>query len=288
MHWGFAGPWYGQLLKLAPPPGDGPIDPLLARLRVLREFGLTSTGDSLNHVAALEQSVFEQLAGELQQHDQGLVLYAGYRYLETTPDRAAREAEALAAHLDHVAAAVNCRLVMTTPRAGHRFDRELPVAAKLDLLATALGPLAEVCAARGLPFGIENHGDYYVSDLVQLCRSVPHLGLFLDTGNTYLIGEQPLPAFELAAPYVVGTHFKDHRVRPMHDARPLHFEVAGAVLGEGDVPLRECLQFVAAAVDEPQKLVMEIEMVVPDGVDPVDGLHRSVAFVKALEAEVLR
>ncbi len=287
MQWGFAGPWYGQLLKLAPPPGDGPIDALLTRLRVLREFGLTSTGESLNHLAGLAPAVFEQLADALQQHRQSLLLYAGYRYLETTPERAEREAEALGQHLDRLAAAVNCRLVMTTPRAGHRFDRERPLPEKMDLLATALTPMAAVCAARGLPFGIENHGDYYVADLVELCERVPHLGLFLDTGNTYLIGEQPLPAFEVGARHVVGTHFKDHRVRPMHDARPLHFEVGGAVLGEGDVPLRECLRLIAAAVPEPHQLVMELEMVVPPEVDPVEGLHRSVAYVKALEAEVL-
>jgi len=287
MQWGFAGPWYGQLMKLAPPPGDGPIDQLLARLRVLREFGLTSTGDSLNHLAARAPDVLGQLSDELHEHGQGLVLYAGYRYLETTPERAEREAEALAVHLDHLAQAVNCRLVMTTPRAGHRFDRELPVSQKLELLATALAPMAAVCAERGLPFGIENHGDFYVSDLVQVCEQAAPLGLFLDTGNTYLIGEQPLPAFELGAKHVVGTHFKDHRVRPMHDARPLHFEVGGAVLGEGDVPLRECMELIAAAVPDPQKLVMEIEMVVPPEVDPVEGLHRSVAFVKSLEAEVL-
>ncbi|MFW5789599.1 MAG: hypothetical protein ACOCW3_06650, partial [Spirochaetota bacterium] len=47
--------------------------------------------------------------------------------------------------------------------------------------------LAEI----GLPLAWENHRDYYVSDVVELCRRVPNMGLFLDTGNTYLIGERP-------------------------------------------------------------------------------------------------
>ena len=287
MQWGYAGPWYGQLLKLGPTPGEGPIDLLRTRLAVLRKFGLTSTGESLTHLTAQAPATLDALADELSEHDQSVLLYAGYRYLETNPDRAAREADAIGQHLDRIAEAVGCRLVMTTPHAGHRFDRQLPLEEKLDLLAMALTPIAAACEARGLPFGIENHGDFYVEDLVELCERVPHLGLFLDTGNTYLIGERPLPAFELGAAYAVGTHFKDHRVRPMHDARPLHFEVGGSVLGEGDVPLRECLELIASSVEDPEALVMEIEMVVPPETDPVEALHRSVGYVKALEAEVL-
>jgi sugar phosphate isomerase/epimerase len=154
----------------------------------------------------------------------------------------------------------------------------------MERLAATLPALTAGCHGLGLPFGIENHGDYYCSDLVSLCQEVPHLGIFLDTGNTYLIGEVPLPAFEAAAPYVVGSHFKDHHVRPCPDAHPLHFEVGPSIIGDGDVPLRECYQLLLEKNPNPDSLVMEIELIPPSGIDPVESFERSVNFVKSLPA----
>jgi len=156
----------------------------------------------------------------------------------------------------------------------------------MDRLADVLAPAAAYCKEIGIPFGIENHGDYYCSDLVGLCERTPHLGIFLDTGNTYLIGEAPLPAFRAAAPYVIGTHFKDHHVRPVPDGRPLHFEVGASVIGEGDVPLRECYRLLMEQAPDPQNLAMQIELIMPSfsGNDPVDALEKSLAFIRSLEA----
>jgi len=117
---------------------------------------------------------------------------------------------------------------------------------------------------------------------VTLCERTPDLGIFLDTGNTYLIGEQPIPAFEAAAPYTVGTHFKDHYVCPKLDARPLHFEVAGSPLGDGDVPLRACYDLLLAQAPHPEALVMEIEMIRPDDMDAMTCFERSLAFIRSL------
>ena len=173
-------------------------------------------------------------------------------------------------------------IVMTGAGGGHRFDRSLPVEEKLDLMASAFAPLAGVCNELGAPLGIENHGDYYCSDLVTLCERTPHMGIFLDVGNTFLIGEQPIPAFEAAVPYTIGTHFKDHLVCPRLEARPLHFEIAGSALGEGDVPLRECYDMLLSDAPEPDSLVMEIEMISPDGMAPLDCLERSLSFIRSL------
>jgi sugar phosphate isomerase/epimerase len=96
----------------------------------------------------------------------------------------------------------------------------MPLKWKLKRLVFALAPLAQGCHELGLPFGIENHCDFYISDLVMVCQAVPHLGILLDTGNTFVIGEKPLPAFKEAAPYVISTHFKDHFVRPRPDLFP--------------------------------------------------------------------
>ena len=59
---------------------------------------------------------------------------------------------------------------------------------------------------------------------------MPGLRIFLDTGNTYLIGERPIPAYEAGAAYTIGTHFKDHRVAPVPS--PLGFDIKGAVAND--------------------------------------------------------
>jgi sugar phosphate isomerase/epimerase len=185
-------------------------------------------------------------------------------------------------HLDAYHSLLRATLVTTSAGGIHRFVRQPALAHQLERLAEGVAPVTHVCRALQVPLGIENHGDYYCSDLVALCQAVPGLGIFLDTGNTYLIGEAPLPAFRAAAPYVVGTHWKDHHVRPCLDARPLHFEVAPAVLGEGDVPLRECYDLLLAHAPDPDALVMEIELIPPPDLDPVVAFERSLRWVRGL------
>lgn len=286
MIWGYAGVWYGPLFGPEGPPPEHSTERLYAQLALLRRYGLKCLGIGLGSFARMPEAERDRLAAYLEEHDLHLTAYVGFRYLEASEEEAQRAAEETAALLEQHARAMRCPLCITTPNAGHRFDRTLPLEEKLDRLTRSLSPLAEAVHSAGLRLGIENHGDYYVSDLVDLCDRVPRLGLFLDTGNTYLIGERPLPAFELGAPYVVGTHFKDHRVRPCPDARPLHFEVGGSALGEGDVPLRECWELLLRHAPDPEGLVMEIEMVAPDDLDPVESMRRSVEFVRSLPTEL--
>ncbi|HEX8236567.1 MAG TPA: TIM barrel protein [Abditibacteriaceae bacterium] len=275
IRWGFAGPWYGQLMTLDK-------DAFQARLKFLQKYDLKVVGVGLRHIEQMEVAQRESLAQFLSDNDMEIVPHVGFDYLKASADEIAREAQALATALSTHLPWMKSTIAVTTPRAGHRFDRTMPLSEKMERLSKALAPLAGVCHEAGISLGIENHGDYYCSDLAQLCHNTPHLYIFLDTGNTYLVGERPLQAFEVAAPFTVGTHFKDHRVAPCPEARPLHFEVAGSVLGEGDVPLRECYQLLLEKAPFPDNLIMEMEVVSPDDVDPLHCFERSLAFVRSL------
>ncbi|MCL2709000.1 MAG: hypothetical protein FWF03_07800, partial [Defluviitaleaceae bacterium] len=102
-----------------------------------------------------------------------------------------------------------------------------------------------------------------------------------------LLGEKPLNAFYEAAPYAVGTHFKDQRVKPMPQASPLHFEVGNSDIGGGDVPLRECWDILRKHAPLPDYLTMQFEMFPPPGMDPITCLNNSIAFVRSLEGSNL-
>jgi sugar phosphate isomerase/epimerase len=275
MLWGYAGPWYGKIL-------EQDEDPLFSRLNFLRKHELKVGFVGLQSIVEMEQSDHERLGSFLRDYDLRLCPIAGFDYLGAEAKRANELADQVARDVERVMPMLRGTMVMTVGRAGHRFDRELGVSEKLERLSHGITPLAAACRDLGYPLAIENHGDFYCSDLVQLCRETPHLYIMLDTGNTYLIGEQPLLAFEAAAPYTIATHFKDHRVCPRLDTRPLRFEISGSPLGDGDVPLRECYELLLNHAPEPEKLVMGIEMICPPEMEPAVCLDRSLDFIRSL------
>ena len=278
MRWGYALIWAGDYL-------DRDEDPLLAKLKFLAHYGLHTTGTTLDAIDQLPDATREQVGQLLADHDLALTPVLHAPYFDDDADKVARAIERQLELLNKWRDFLRVPLATTSAGPYHRFMREPSLDTQMERLATHLPAFAAGCHALDIPFGIENHGDYYLSDLVGLCQHVPHLGVFLDTGNPYLIGEAPWPAIEAAVPYAVGTHFKDHHVRPCPDARPLHFEVAPSVLGEGDVPLEACYKLLRERNPNPDRLVMEIELIMPADRPVIESFEQSLAFVRGLEAK---
>jgi len=275
MIWGYGFPWYGEFMTLDE-------DPLYARLKFLLKHELNAAQSSIRQVAEMDEAERDRLGRFLADNNLQIAPHVGFDYLAADDEEIERQAEQAAEALDACLPLMRGTISTTVAGVGHRFDRTMPLEEKLDRLSRAMAPLAAACAEAGAPLCVENHGDYYVSDLVDLCKRTPDLHIFLDTGNTCLIGEKPLPAFEEAAPYTLGAHFKDHRVRPRPEARPLHFEVSGSALGEGDVPLRECHELLLRHAPAPDRLVMFLEMICPEGMTPTECLGKSLAFIRSL------
>jgi sugar phosphate isomerase/epimerase len=278
MRWGYALIWANQFLTRD-------SDPLLAKLKFLDHYGFATTGIHASELARLEPGHRDRVFAFLDEKNLGFTLIPGCDFCNPSLDEARRQVDEQCALVARFARPARAPISHMGVARLHRFLREPTLAWQMDRLATVLPPLVQACAEAGAPLSIENHGDYYCSDLVTLCRAVPGLHIFLDTGNTYLIGEQPVPAFEAAAPFVIGGHFKDHRVRPCPSASPLHFEIGPAVLGEGDVPLRECYDILRRSCPHFTNLAMEIELIPPSfsGNDPVVALEKSLAFCRSLE-----
>lgn len=272
--WGFACPWYWEFQQF------DKNDPIQNRIKFFDHFGLKLFRLG---IAELEKLTIEQrdsLLGQIK--ERGMKCFPGVymKYMELSAEEAQLQAQKIAVDLRKYREFYQGTFVHTGLGAGHRFDRTATVEAKLEKLAKGMAPLARVCRDLGTPLGVENHGDFYVSDIVQLCKMTPNLWLFLDTGNTYLLGEKPLPAIIEGAPYTIGTHFKDHRVQPNY--KTLHFEVEGSALGEGDVPLRECWKILKECSPFKDRLMMEIEMISPKGTNPMEAMQKSVEFVRSL------
>lgn len=198
----------------------------------------------------------------------------------------------LAKHKDDL----HARVIGCTPGKTWRFHPERPIAWQLERLAQTLTPIAAGLAELGCPLAIENHGDYYCSDLVELCEAVPGLGIQLDTGNCFLIGEKPLAAAKEAAPYVLSTHLKDHVVFPAHkgpkervpEGVNLALMIEGACLGEGDVQMAEILRVLLTAAERPEDLVLLWEMVPPKDMDANLAVERSWKVCRDIETEIMQ
>lgn len=167
---------------------------------------------------------------------------------------------------------------------GHRFDRTTPIEQQFSILSAALRPSAVRCADAGLPLVIENHGDYYVSDLVTLCAMTPGLELMLDTGNCFLIGERPDQIPDAAFPLVRATHWKDHHVFPRPDT--LSFQLTGATLGEGAVGLDAIYQRLVTLHPDPASIRMLIEWVPDPEKLVLDCFDASLAYLEKLSGGV--
>ena len=276
VRWGYALGWYGEYLTLDE-------DPLMAKLKFLKKYGFKNTHTSINEINKLSDAQKDAVFTYLAENDLDLMPGVGFDFIGVSEDEAKKKTEEQLEFLAKYTPLLRNRLCHTGLNAGHRFDGTRPVEQTLEMLSDRMAALAEGCAQVGTPLCAENHGDYYVSDIVKLCQLTPHLYLFLDTGNTYLLGEKPLPAFYEAAPYTVGTHFKDQRVQPRPEAYPLHFEVGNSDLGGGMVPLRECWDILMKYAPDPKNLTMLFEMFPPPGMDPITCLENSIAFVKTFD-----
>jgi len=269
--WGYAGVFPGEFRIW-----DG--DELLNKLRFMAEQGFGCTGLGLKQVG--EPARLQQVSDTLRKYHLSVSLHFHASFFTATLEELRTQVADYLARLDEVRGALDVALIALNAGPFHRFMREPNLAFQMDRLALALQPLAAGCAERGIPLGIENHIDYFATDLAALCDRVPGLGIFFDTGNSPLLGEKPLDAARVVAPYLVGTHFKDLCVIP--DENTLSSLNIGATLGEGDMDLENVYQALIEGAAHPEKLVMQIELIPPPDSDPWESLRRSKDFIERI------
>ena len=137
-------------------------------------------------------------------------------------------------------------------RSCHGFDDALTV------IAPACREITEYAAEKGVRTMVENHG-FFCQDserVERLVNTVAHenFGLLTDMGNFLCADENPAAAFGRVAPYAFYVHAKDFYVKSGNGFDPGEgfFRsrsgnyLRGAIVGQGDVPLRHCLSALKA------------------------------------------
>ena len=164
------------------------------------------------------------------------------------------------------------------------FELMLPTIAKNARKVTEYG------ATLGIRTCTENHGFIAQdSDRVEkLFNAVNHdnYGLLVDVGNFLCVDEDPIHAVSRVAPYAVHAHVKDFiYFDEAVEGRTIMTRganyIAGAVIGEGVVPVRQCLK-ILKRVNYDGYVSVEYE----GKEDCIAGIERGLANLKRFISEI--
>ncbi len=171
-----------------------------------------------------------------------------------------------------IAAAFGCSMIRHDATYGYpadvKFGRSFDDA--LPTLARAYREVTEYAETKGIKTAVENHG-YFAQDpdrIEKLINAVahPNFGLLLDIGNFACSDSDHAYATGLLAPYAIHAHAKDFHKKSGMLENPGEGWFAsrggtwlrGAIIGNGDVPVHQCVNILKRAGYEGY-LVIEFE-----------------------------
>jgi sugar phosphate isomerase/epimerase len=104
---------------------------------------------------------------------------------------------------------------------------------------TTLRREARRVADAGLVLAIEDHQDFGSEELIEIAGSLGgHVGITLDTGNPFSVGEDPVAFVERAAPLIRHVHLKDYVAQFTSEG----YRLIRCPVGEGCVPFAEMMR----------------------------------------------
>ena len=172
---------------------------------------------------------------------------------------------------------------LTKTGKGRSFDMQLPY------LAESTRKITEYAATQGILTCTENHG-YIAQDsdrVERLFNAVAHdnYGLLVDMGNFLCVDEDPIIAVSRVAPYAFHVHIKDMHIQntalgSMGMTRGGNY-YKGTVVGEGDVPVKQCLQ-IFKSVGYDGFVSLEYE----GAEDCITGISRGLANMQQILSEL--
>jgi sugar phosphate isomerase/epimerase len=172
------------------------------------------------------------------------------------------------------------RIALTPVLQGDRHATDWPRV--VDGVRARLARVAPRAAAIGVSIAIENHQDFTSADLMELCEEAGEaVGITLDTGNSFPVGEAPLDFARSVAPRVRHVHLKDYRVQPTDEG----YRLVRCAVGDGAVPFRALVDVLGrdlTASLEPGALeARHIRLFTPEwwqGYPPVDARRLAAAL----------
>lgn len=258
-------------------------------LALAQQHGLASIEGSAGWFHSLSADEVDAFRGQLA--DAGLGVF-----VDTGSSGYADDIEPLTSAID-AAGRVGAPVVRTTISGLLEGDRrEFGAAgwrAYLESLVEPLGRASATAAAAGVAIGLENHQDICSHELAWLCAQVGSdaLGVTMDVGNAYAVGETPVAFAERVRPFLKHVHLKDYTVHPSESGYRLKRCALGAGIVDWPAMIAwfdaSCPQ-VAACIELGATTARHIRLFepswwqtyperpfVPDAVEALGDLHRA-------------
>ncbi len=137
--------------------------------------------------------------------------------------------------------------ILRTFVGGSCLDSKKTAGERTALAKRQLKKSVKLAEAAGVKIAVENHGDIFMENLVDLMEiDSDNLGVCYDSGNFAFTGENPLEAVEVLGDRIICTHLKDvcekqryPEATPFETVNePVHF----CALGEGRLPIVKILE----------------------------------------------
>ncbi|MEO7275701.1 MAG: TIM barrel protein, partial [Vicinamibacterales bacterium] len=128
------------------------------------------------------------------------------------------------------------RLHLTPVLEGARARHGAQWTTMLDHARRVLTEAARQGATRGVALAIENHQDLTSEELLAMATEAgDNVGVVMDTGNPFAVGEDPVAFARRAASRIRHVHLKDYRAQ----FTPQGYRLVRCAIGDGCVPLAE-------------------------------------------------
>jgi sugar phosphate isomerase/epimerase len=173
---------------------------------------------------------------------------------------------------------------VNVPMTYNRFSKQMPVDEQLDMLTEGVRPVVKAAEEAGIVYIMANHYDYRASEMLRVIQAVnsPNLQSMLELGCPFGVGEDPVDATRLLAPYIWHVHFKDVRVVPWTPSSAGYYAAQYTVpLGEGNVDLLQVVQILHENAPDPQSLCLAVETApLPPNEDEDRWVQENVAWMR--------
>lgn len=179
-------------------------------------------------------------AGSIRNEAERLGLYLEMGGGDTNPESVAGDLM--------LAGKLGARVVKITERID-RWSKTVSLFDQMQRVAAELREAAGMAERLGIRLALENHGRLTAREHLWIIERVAsdYVGFCLDTGNSLLLGEDPVETVTVMAPYAFTTHFKDAAFR----GTPYGAEILHVGLGSGVLDLPKIFKIIRALAPDP-------------------------------------
>lgn len=195
-------------------------------VRIAQEIGARTLELDLRWLTPLDEATLGDIANEAAGAGMTIVCSTWLRH---EPDETLDDARRIARTLGGALIRMHLAPVLEGARASYGDRWPAMVAHAGSVLRR------EAARARddGLRIGIENHQDFGSEELLAFANAAgDNVGIVLDTGNPFAVGEDPVAFTERVAHRLVHVHLKDYRAQFTDDG----YRLVRCAIGDGCVP----------------------------------------------------